>query len=154
MKGRGATVCLICNKRGEHILYNNQGIIFGVKILYDTDEVCYFVILLNPCKVVSNFLFQFNIMLKSTSICIKCAGRMHQLFDFNLITNNVEYKRTSGMPLKEGDICKFCEGDCIMTDRLTAVANEAIAATKWYQVKNYSIHPRDDNILLNEIKWK
>lgn len=37
--GRGATTCLICNKDGEHVVYNNMSIIYGCKMLFDTNQV-------------------------------------------------------------------------------------------------------------------
>lgn len=39
IQGRGATSCLMCNKVCEHIVINDLDIIYGVKMLYETDQV-------------------------------------------------------------------------------------------------------------------
>lgn len=70
-------------------------------------------------------------MLMSTRICIKCAGRLHQLFDFNLIKTNLDLKRDDGEEENEDVLCEFCEGSEIMEGNLQPQAYEALTHTKW-----------------------
>jgi hypothetical protein len=74
-------------------------------------------------------------MLTSTRICIKCAGRLHQLFDFNLIKVNLD---SQDLDMSE-DCCHFCNGNELMRERLNDRAREALEATKWIEVHDRSL---------------
>lgn len=75
-------------------------------------------------------------MLQATNICIKCAGRLHQLFDFNLIKNKFDELRINS---KENDetienSCHFCIGGTQVAEEFQENVKKAIANTKWTRV--------------------
>lgn len=87
---------------------------------------------------ISNFVLQFhsqyNIMLMSTKVCIKCAGRLHQLFDFNLLKSNIDMNRNPDSIL--GEECQFCNGTDVMRGmNFIGKVKEAIVETKWFEVR-------------------
>lgn len=71
-------------------------------------------------------------MLQATKICIKCAGRLHQLFDFNLIKNKFDEHREN-VKLNE-NACHFCIGGTQVGDKFQENVKKAIENTKWAQV--------------------
>ena len=75
----------------------------------------------------------------SSNICIKCAGRLHQLFDFNLIKTNIDVQRQVPIEnLSEENNCEFCDGEYdIMDERLVEQVKKATALTKWSKVWLY-----------------
>lgn len=149
MRGRGATSCLICNDDQKTCIFNNISIIYGIRMLFDTHKVRIhwnFIISLNHFllfTIKSNFILslQYNIMLMSSKICIKCAGRLHQLFDFNLIKTSFDIQRNASAE-GEGNAqnleefnCEFCNSDSdIMHEDLVSEVKEAAANTKWARV--------------------
>lgn len=76
-------------------------------------------------------------MLMSSKICIKCAGRLHQLFDFNLIKTNFDTQREiTIMRSIEEVYCEFCDGESdLMSGMLVEEVKQAIELTKWSKVK-------------------
>lgn len=39
MQGRGSTTCLVCDKPSEYVVFNNVKIIYGIKLLFESDQV-------------------------------------------------------------------------------------------------------------------
>lgn len=75
---------------------------------------------------------QYNVMLMSSIICIKCAGRLHQLFDFNLIKSNSDaQKEHQQMEDSSAVVCSFCDDTNVLVGAIKEIADDAIAATKW-----------------------
>lgn len=90
-------------------------------------------------------------MLQSTSICIKCAGRMHQLFDFNLIKTNTDLFKSENPCDEVEDVCMFCDGTNMMHGELQDKAKEAIQRTKWSPVN--LLTERHFKILIGILKF-
>lgn len=68
----------------------------------------------------------------ASKICIKCAGRLHQLFDFNLLKTNLDLSRRIEINSKS---CHFCDAPDVMDGNLLKEANSAVADTKWIKVR-------------------
>lgn len=75
-------------------------------------------------------MFQYNIMLQATKICINCVGRLHQLFDFNLIIRNNEEQDVE----VETDNCRFCAVEDSMGSEFKQIVKDAVLNTKWAEV--------------------
>jgi hypothetical protein len=73
-------------------------------------------------------------MLQSCKICIKCAGRLHQLFDFNLIKSTFDIRWADAIEETKSNCCRFCEDGDPMGDQFKHKVEEAVAATKWAEV--------------------
>lgn len=133
MQGRGIDRCLICDQNGKHIIFNSLQIIYGIKLLFDTDEV-----IISQQFDIFRFIFslhfQFNVMLQSTFICIKCAGRLHQLFDFNLIKTNLDSRHQEPDEETAGQ-CQFCESAEFMGLGHVEQVKQALMGTKWAEVR-------------------
>lgn len=83
-------------------------------------------------------------MLMDSKICIKCAGRLHQLFDFNLIKTNFEIQRqVAAEQTKESTEeihCEFCDGESdLMHGGLVGEVKNAASLTKWSKVRLRSL---------------
>lgn len=76
-------------------------------------------------------------MLQSTKVCIKCAGRLHQLFDFNLIKSTLDIHSTDAFKEIDGmNCCRFCDDGEPMGEQFDDKVNEAVEATKWAEVSS------------------
>ncbi|CRL01997.1 CLUMA_CG015223, isoform A [Clunio marinus] len=116
IKGRGSTSCLICQKN-EQGLEHNRKIVFGTKLLFNTN--------------------MFNIMLLSSNVCMNCVGRLHQLFDFNLIKAKIDESKKEFGLTSECDCCEFCDGkNQLLPEKYTSKIWKVIAFTKWSQDYN------------------
>lgn len=136
MKGRGITSCLICDYKVEFAVINNYGILYGINLLYETYKVKQFHNFSQSFRQVSLLfrLFQYNIMLQDTKICVKCAGRLHQLFDFNLIKSNFDSRL--GDAIMNKNCCYFCEDGEPMKQEFKEIVEKAVTATKWAKVSS------------------
>lgn len=137
-KGRGIESCFVCDKAGDFII-KNEGIIYGVTQLFETVKVNDFTISLNDFWSIEFrwFSFQYEVMLSCTNLCLDCAGRLHQLFDFNLFYN-VLANKYEGRPriTDEGvAMCSLCEETDVIRSNLSNSINTAIAKTKWAAVR-------------------
>lgn len=73
-------------------------------------------------------------MLMSSKICIKCVGRLNQLFDFNLIKTNIDIHL--GAERNQSEDCRFCNGTADMRGSFIDSVKKAVAATKWFEVRS------------------
>lgn len=68
MKGRGLTTCLICDKGCDYVVFNNMQIIYGIKLLFDTDQV----------KAISQFCLIISLISISPSPSIAVQYYAHE----------------------------------------------------------------------------
>lgn len=71
--------------------------------------------------------FQFSNMLKASRICVECAGRFFQLFEFNTI------KEAMGNSSQQ-NLCHLCLSEHVMFEDVAKEAVEALEQTRWSQV--------------------
>lgn len=63
-------------------------------------------------------------------ICVKCTGRLHQLFDFNILKLHIETTNADDQTY-DPEQCSFCGTSGIMPEDHKLEAASAIAKTKW-----------------------
>lgn len=71
-------------------------------------------------------------MLMCCHVCIKCTGRLQQLFDFNILKTHLEVQ--GDRSISDAERCSFCGTNDIMTGLLEERAQAAVSQTKWRQV--------------------
>lgn len=70
-------------------------------------------------------------MLQSSIICIKCKGRLLQIFEFNMISYNACRYETSNI---RENACYVCKEEEQMSAIFTSEARKAMMKTKWSEV--------------------
>lgn len=78
-------------------------------------------------------------MILGSEICIECAGRLHQLFDFNSIKTIQDTRKEKRINEKIGVVCSFCHDRSTIDDHFKQKAEEVIADTKWVNKTTYAI---------------
>jgi hypothetical protein len=77
-------------------------------------------------------------MLQALKICVACAGRLYQLFEFNWIKQTLDEKEADSD--RDESTCQFCVDGKLMEYEFKDIVVKAIAATKWAEVSKRKSH--------------
>jgi hypothetical protein len=72
-------------------------------------------------------------MLQSSIICLKCKGRLQQIFEFNLIAENAQQSEPSNIRGK----CYLCKEEDQMKQSFKREGQRVLLKTKWQEVSRF-----------------